>query len=584
MWLKHALLSVFFVMMLASIGKLKAQPVDTTMVQKAIDSLNSWYNAGDYKTILKMSNLWIEQANAIKYPRGLGTIYNIVGNSHLRLGNYEAALKAAIAAEQNHQQANHFKGVFSAALLKANIYFATKDLAAAKNAYQQSYTIANNIGYLKGKGKAALNLGMLYNEVKQSDSALYFLNKASSAFKEENDLANLNGVYSNMGVIYYDKQAYPTALIYYQKALVNAQTLNDKLSEMLLSINVASTHNKLGNYYDAINTVQYAITIAKKEGMLNEQQIGLAILADAYASLKNYKKAFVALSEATILKDSINIVAQTEAVATITNAYEAALKDKSIEALQKEKQIQAVAYQSKINENRNKLIIAVVAVFLILLVAIGLYFYIQQRQQKQLATIEKERIQAELNALKVQLNPHVLFNSLNTIYFQMDDDIAIAKATILKYADLLRYQLYQTNESYVPLSGEITFLEKFIDIQRLRISERCIIDVSLDKSLGNCLIAPLLLINLVENAFKYATNIKGQDNFIIVKLYGSTQKIILETSNTTLVESKGNTYEGGIGLSNLSKRLQLIYPNKHELEINRNENIFTVRLAIDLTI
>jgi tetratricopeptide (TPR) repeat protein len=559
------------------------QLVDTTILNKGIDTLHKSYAAGNYKQTITLAGKWLWHANRLKHIKASASIHNILGNCYLRLGKYDSALQAAIKAEQLHTQIHNKRGIFSTLLLKANVYFFTQNYVLSKSMYYQAYRLATAINYQAGIGKATMNLGMLFNEEKQTDSALHYLDIATTAFEQAKDAVSLNNVYSNIGIIYFDQAKYQPALQYYQKAFKQANLLQDQLSITVLNINIGATYYRLGKHQQAITILEPALTQAALAGLTSEKLTATELLAEAYYKVGNAPRGFLLMQQAFKLKDSIYTRKQAEAVAEITNSYELALKDAKINTLQKEQQIQQANYKATTIAQRNKLTIAFIVTAVVLAMAVVLYFFLQQRQKQQLAIIEKEKVQAELQGLKSQLNPHVLFNSLNTIYFQIDDDINVAKATILKYADLLRYQLYQTNERFVPLANEISFIKKFIDIQRLRISERCNIDVAITEQPSDYMIAPLLLINVIENAFKYVTNVKGMNNFIRIQLLVENQQLILTTANSTLKNITSNNETGGVGISNLVKRLQLIYPNQHELLLQHDGSVFTVRLTIDLT-
>jgi hypothetical protein len=134
-------------------------------------------------------------------------------------------------------------------------------------------------------------------------------------------------------------------------------------------------------------------------------------------------------------------------------------------------------------------------------------WFLLTQAEKQIMLIRQEKVESELKALKSQINPHFLFNSLNNIYSLSMGESGKAPAAILKLSDLMRYMLYESNEEKVPLKKEIDFLENYIDLQRLRSDQRSKIEYNRDGSPGGLKIAPLLFLPLVENSFKHG--IKG---------------------------------------------------------------------------
>lgn len=200
--------------------------------------------------------------------------------------------------------------------------------------------------------------------------------------------------------------------------------------------------------------------------------------------------------------------------------------------------------------------------------------------------IEKEKLQTELKFLRSQFNPHFLFNTINSIFVLIHKDQDRASNALAKFSDLLRYQLYQCNEPFIPLEQELDYLENFIELEKLRQDfTNMSLHVELDKSTrGNLQIAPFLLIPFVENAFKHVSHHKSSKNWINVKLRISAKTLQLTISNSRNVLSVAtNDHTSGIGLANVERRLELLYPNDHTLEIVQDHHKHRVKLHLDLT-
>lgn len=195
----------------------------------------------------------------------------------------------------------------------------------------------------------------------------------------------------------------------------------------------------------------------------------------------------------------------------------------------------------------------------------------------QLERIQNEKLNTELKFLKAQYHPHFLFNALNTIYFKMDDNVGEAKKLIEKFSDLLRYQLYDQQQK-VTVRNELDYLEAYIDLQKERMTNRSCLQVDFDNQLNGQKIYPLLLLPLVENAFKYA----GGDNQIHIQAWLESEDLVFEVSNS-VGNMSSTTQVGGIGLENLKRRLALLYPGKYKLEFSEKNNKFTVRLRLKPT-
>ena len=191
--------------------------------------------------------------------------------------------------------------------------------------------------------------------------------------------------------------------------------------------------------------------------------------------------------------------------------------------------------------------------------------------------------EAELKLLKGQLNPHFLFNTLNNLY-----GLSVLKSDklpnlMLKLSDLLRYSLYETQEKLVPLENEIKYLENYISLEKIRLEDKTEIKFTKSGDFTDKKIAPMLLIVYVENTFKHL-DLTNQNSKVIIKITLNDKKLIFNCENTFDIHANNNLEEGksGIGLVNAEKRLDIIYPNKHQLKIIKGDEKFLVMLDLDL--
>jgi sensor histidine kinase YesM len=193
----------------------------------------------------------------------------------------------------------------------------------------------------------------------------------------------------------------------------------------------------------------------------------------------------------------------------------------------------------------------------------------------QLEKITNEHLEAELKFLKAQYHPHFLFNALNAIYFQMDEDPPGAKKSMEKFSDLLRYQLYDQQHK-VPIHQEITYLQSFVDLHKIRSSDKLQLKVFFDPQLNEQQIYPLLFLPLVENAFKFV----GGNYQLSVDCRLSNELITFKVENGIPLTKRRANKASGIGLENLKRRLDLIYPGCYELKLQSDDKFFTAELNI----
>lgn len=211
--------------------------------------------------------------------------------------------------------------------------------------------------------------------------------------------------------------------------------------------------------------------------------------------------------------------------------------------------------------------------------------WIQANRKQQM--LEKEKLETELKFLKSQFNPHFLFNNLNSIFVLIHKDPSMASEFLVKFSDLLRYQLYECNEQQIPLNRELDYLENFIELAKLRLDYdnlKLILDIEPPPS-GKLTIAPFLLMPFIENAFKHVSQRKDQLNWIKMKLSFHEQLLHFDIANSISrqnVASSEILYHGGIGLKNVQRRLDLMYPGQYELVIQKEDAQFKVKLQINL--
>lgn len=204
----------------------------------------------------------------------------------------------------------------------------------------------------------------------------------------------------------------------------------------------------------------------------------------------------------------------------------------------------------------------------------------KQREVDELKTAIKE---SELQFLKSQINPHFLFNNLNNLYAYAIENSPKTPDIILELSGVLRYMLYECKEQYVPLTKEIEQLQNFIQLSKLQIEERGQVSFVKQDIRPGYQIAPLILSVFIENAFKHSTASQAEDIIINVTVRLSDQgKLIFWCKNSFQSQSNTESLTKGIGLENVKKRLELLYPNTHELHIQTSNNWFEVDLSIDL--
>lgn len=204
------------------------------------------------------------------------------------------------------------------------------------------------------------------------------------------------------------------------------------------------------------------------------------------------------------------------------------------------------------------------------------------RFQHYVDEIKKEKEKAELNFLNAQFNPHFLFNSINSIYGHIDKRNSTARNMLLTFSNMLRYQLYDCNNNSIDIEKEINYIRNYVLLQQIRKEESLIVRLIIDDNVKSFTIAPLLFIAFIENAFKYVSNNDERENVVEILFKKEEDYLIFKCYNTKDVTNMSQITHKGIGIANVRRRLGLLYPEKHLLNITDNNDSYEVQLKLEL--
>jgi hypothetical protein len=205
------------------------------------------------------------------------------------------------------------------------------------------------------------------------------------------------------------------------------------------------------------------------------------------------------------------------------------------------------------------------------------------RFQKYIDAIEKEKIQNELDFLRAQFNPHFLFNSINSIYGNINKSNSTAREMLLTFSEMLRYQLYECNTAMISIDKEINYIQNYVTLQQIRKPENLSVQLYVSDDVKGIPIAPLIFIAFVENCFKYISNYENKLNEVKISLTRNNNQIVFKTFNTKEnINGRKMMDHGGIGIANVKRRLELLYPAKHQLTVQSSDDSFEVVLNLEL--
>lgn len=198
--------------------------------------------------------------------------------------------------------------------------------------------------------------------------------------------------------------------------------------------------------------------------------------------------------------------------------------------------------------------------------------------------LESKTLQTELKLLKSQINPHFLFNTLNSLYAHTLKKSDEAPEIVLKLSEMMRYMLYDCNEKEVFLEKEITYIQNYLNLESLRHGDRIKITFDIYGDVGEQKIAPLILMPFIENAFKHGTNSQIKDAYVFLKLDVQKDDIHfkMENSKTPSIPKSTLIKSGGIGLANVKRRMEILYPERYKLHIEESPNTYNISLHLNL--
>ena len=219
------------------------------------------------------------------------------------------------------------------------------------------------------------------------------------------------------------------------------------------------------------------------------------------------------------------------------------------------------------------------SLLMVVFLAVAIKMVLHWRKSKEdYQTLMREKVEAELKFLKLQLNPHFLFNTLNNLYYLTTEKSDKAPGAILALSQLLDFVIHQTKKEFIALKDELKLVENYIELESLRYEDRLKIDLSVEGIIDDKKIGPMIILTLVENAFKHGVMKSSGKSWIKINVNAKANNIVIFISNSFL---ELPSTKNGIGLENLKSQLQLLYKEQFNLAITKTDAVFTVNLSLN---
>jgi tetratricopeptide (TPR) repeat protein len=598
---------------------------DTVKIKKAFELGSDLALQGYNYEVLRYGKEAEQLSLKLNSKKFLLRSLRLIAQSYTSTNKLDSALhhrfrELAVAEETQNKQA--IAGSYAEI---ASIYGRQFNFQKAVENYMTALTIAEELNNKSIMASIYGNLGIVYKNQKAYDKAQESYHMSLNIFKKLGNKHAEALLLKSIGIIYSKEKNYTKALEYYSESLHIQDSIGDKSSSMTTLTNMSAAylelndhkksqkfslralgiaeetestihiiicHLYLGNSYTETMDLQRASRHLEKVMSLIGLIDDIELLSECYLAMSKLKEkqrdfngSLTYYKRYETFKDSLTHITANQKTLELLAKYDSDKKDKEIKLLNIEKVLKETELRQKDINQRNILIGT--ASLIVLMALIGsLFFQVnKQKGRSALYKLQHEKVTSDLNFLKAQVNPHLIFNTLNTIYVQLDDDIERGRENLLKFSELMRYLLYECNDALVDIEKEINHINNYIHLQKSRKSETFDLISAIDENIYGILIAPLIFIPLIENAFKHLSNFQTSKNYISIKLGFVSNKVIFKCENTFVQKEPGaisNFKFGGVGLINLQKQLAHVYPGRHQFTVNKTESIYSVELSIDV--
>jgi tetratricopeptide (TPR) repeat protein len=531
---------------------------------------NFLYSQLDFKGALKISQQQLKLAQQLKDVKRMATAYNNIALQHHALGNLSLAAEyfvSAMKVSEGHDDPMNQRKYYTNL---ASVFIDLKDKKNSLYYSRKGYEIALKLNDSIQVARSLINLSASEELNGQRDQAISHLLQISEYGKKLKASYLEVHAYVNLGDIENRKKNYKRALDFYQKAEALLKISPDQDYDMYVNYGLSNSYQNLGNFQQASFHFNKVIGVAEKLMPKNDLQevylLGSIIrehVGQPIAALEMLKK-YTTLNDSLLNATTQKVIHETEI------KYRTSLKEKAIA-------------QQKLELSKNQLEIQgknrwiwVSAVVILLLISVCFIIYLIYRNKHQ---------SVELSLLKAQIHPHFLFNTLNNLYALTLNKSDESPGVVLGLAEILRYILYECNTPRIDLKKEMHMIKRYISLEKIRYRNRLEINLNIDENNEGYEIAPLLLLPLVENAFKHGISKLAEQGWINIEARIRENQFTFKVSNnraTAPLPATQRSRYGNIGLQNIKKRLTILYPDKHSFRTIEEEDVFVVILKVDL--
>jgi len=439
----------------------------------------------------------------INYKYGIVATLTNLGIIQNEQGNFDDAIALYLEAVSIAEEINDSQSVAIGNANIASIYYVQQNYSKAINYNTEALKIYKALNYEQGKIPIYTNLGLCYLDLNKYNKALAYVDSSLSISTKINDKRSIGYSYNAKGEIYLAQNEIEKGLVNFKKAYHIRENLQDKNGIGITALNLANCYTKMKDYkkaeYYLILSNQIAIEL-NSSSMLSDTYKYYKLLFEAQ---NNYKKAYLYFNKERTISDSIYSAKKHQQIAELETKYQSEKKDREIETLQKDNEIK----NQRVLAQRRLILLIGMGSLLLIFAALIFYKWYRTKQKNKQNQLIINNLLSEQKLLRSQMNPHFIYNSLNSIQaFISSGDSYQAEKYLSRFAKLMRGILDNSRADFITLDKEIEVLNLYLELEKLRFEKRFSYSIEVDEALESDFVSlpPMLLQPFVENAILHA--------------------------------------------------------------------------------
>ncbi|HEX5151773.1 MAG TPA: tetratricopeptide repeat protein [Parafilimonas sp.] len=536
-----------------------------------------YFDMSDYAKAIQMQEESLKLSQQKNDSAGMARAYVSIGTVHQFLSSYANALQYQQMALNIFTRLHDAQGMTDAYNNLGLVYLHKEDFPKALSYYQQALELDQRSGDRQSTANVLGNIATVYDNMEDSLNAIQSYQKALAISEEIGYAYGIASNTANIGIFYYYQSEYSLALPYLEKALASYEKLNDKNNQSLLlnilgnlyaeapgKLLIASGINPVNRDAVAIEYYERSLGIARKIKALKRQAYALESLSTIYEKQNNYKKAYEFYKQLTAINDTIAGNSTTGQITRLEMQNEFKRAQDSVKAVNDKERALADAEIKKQRIVKNSMMAG--AGFLIL-TGIGAFVFYKRNQdtknKKNEAELTAKVTDIEMKALRAQMNPHFIFNSLNSIADYIDkNQTKIAADFTTKFARLMRMVLENSEHKQIPLADDLKALELYMQLESFRLQNKFSYTINVDDNVDkdNTLVPPLILQPFVENSIWHGIAKKeGAGSIkIFIKQEGQNINCIVEDDGVGMQDEIAGKEKTSLGMRITKARIDII--------------------------